>query len=66
MWSVFKYVVDSPDAKHQEPKQQINRHNGKPTKSRMILIASDKPQKIGISSRTDKTDNLIAWHRQHF
>ena len=47
MWSVFKYVVDSPDTEHQEPKQHINRHNGKPSNSRMILIASDKPQNSG-------------------
>ena len=47
MWSVFKYVVDSPDTEHQEPKQHINRHNGKPIRSRMILIASDKPQNSG-------------------
>ena len=27
MWSVFKYVVDSPDTEHQEPKQhKINKN----------------------------------------
>ena len=56
----------TPEPDVPEADKYINRHNGKPTNSRMILIASDKPQNFGISSRTDKTDNLIAWHRQHF